>query len=139
MSLDGIARRKVNFFNIVEILRGKSNVSSDVQEGYIQKAIDYFTSARDCELYLHKKITYHDIRGGFSFACDNLVEFQTFVETGMFNKFGFTPREYLVGLNTCISKLHEIKNLDEDNIGKEKREELSYFLYTYQKNLNSCF
>jgi len=137
--IEANTRRGVNFFDIVEILRDKSNASPNRQEEYIQKAIDYFTSARDCELCLNKKITPYDIKGGFSFASDNLIEFQELVATGIFDKSGFVSGDYLTGLNTCISKLHEIKNLNEFNVNKEKRKELSDFLYTYQKNLNSYF
>jgi len=139
MSLEGIARRKVNFFDIVNILKGKSLLKPKRQKEVIQNAINYFTSARDCQLFSDQKITPYDIKGGYEFASDNLYEFQELMDRGMFNEPSIKFKNYLKALNYYIVSLNSIKNLDKSTITEQKKEGLSNFLFEYQKQLNSGF
>jgi len=136
MSLDGIARRKVNFFDIVEILKNKSSLKPKRQKEIIQNAINYFTSARDLELFSDQKITSYDIRGDYDFASENLYEFKELMDRGMDDKSSITFEDYLEALNYHIYSLNAIKDLDKSPITKKREERLSNFLFEYQRQLN---
>jgi len=136
MSLEGIAKRKVNFFDIVEILKGNSQLNPKRQKEVIQNTINYFTSARDAQLFSDQKITSYDIEGDYCVASDNLFEFQEFMDRAMYDKSRIISEDYLGVLNYYIVSLHQIKDLDESNITKQRKELLSNFLFKYQRQLN---
>jgi hypothetical protein len=122
--MNSVFEKKAELLNAAGMLKGIFRFNENDQKRIINNLIEYFSSIRDCELFLKEKLTAYDISGGAEAALKNLGEFYKFIGRE-------TPEDYINKvLNKRISQLKTITESDES----EKRE-LSDFLWNYKKSL----
>ena len=125
-----VERERIPFYDVVQILRGKSAARDDVQKEQVKRTIDYLTSVRNYGLYTDDPTI--NPPEDFERVSSRWCKLTTLVQRGCLKEFGFTTENYINPLQERIAKLHKVQKLKD----KEK-EELVNFLYTYQTSLNS--
>jgi len=110
--------------NLVEMLRGHLNLDENRQQEIVEKVLQYFTSARDCELFLEGRLTVNNI-GKSEIALENLTDVYRFMRQNMPEEKGANSF-----LNEYITKL---RGIDKATV-KEKKD-LSEFLWSYRKSI----